>query len=80
MLLHARPILRGPHLGFYEALSLKSGSYLLHSCGSMVNVRSVFSPKHENPLTPIFVAGSGKSVLWFVVSCYCLPASTQIFA
>ena len=23
------------------------------------------------PLTPIFVAGSGKSILWFVISCYC---------
>ena len=26
-----------------------------------------------HPLTPIFVAGSGKSVLWYVISCYCCP-------
>ena len=28
------------------------------------------------PLTPISVAGSGKSILWFVTFCYTLPAST----
>jgi hypothetical protein len=29
------------------------------------------SPHYSTPLTPTFVAGSGKSVLWFVISCYC---------
>jgi hypothetical protein len=43
----------------------------------MANVRSFLFPQHDDLLTPIFVAGSGKSVLWFVVSCYCLPASTH---
>ena len=28
------------------------------------------------PLIPISVAGSGKSILWFVTFCYTLPAST----
>jgi hypothetical protein len=28
------------------------------------------SPRLQTPLTPVFLAGSGKSVLWFVVSCY----------
>ena len=32
------------------------------------------------PLTPISVAGSGKSILWFVTFCYTLSASTYIFS
>ena len=36
----------------------------------MVNVRPLSSLPLHSPLTPIFVAGSGKSVLWFVISCY----------
>ena len=30
-----------------------------------------FPLHHYTPLTPVFAAGSGKSVLWFVISCYC---------
>ena len=29
------------------------------------------SPLTQTQLTPVFPAGSGKSVLWFVISCYC---------
>jgi hypothetical protein len=28
----------------------------------------------------IFVAGSGKSVLWYVISCYCFPRSLTLFS
>jgi hypothetical protein len=37
----------------------------------MENVRSFSSPLLHTTLTSIVVAGSGKSVLWFVISCYC---------
>jgi hypothetical protein len=39
----------------------------------MANVRPFLSTTPHSlhtPLTPIFVAGSGKSVLWYVTSCY----------
>jgi hypothetical protein len=36
----------------------------------MANVPPVSSPLHYAQLTPIFLAGSGKSVLWYVISCY----------
>ena len=48
-----------------------SGSRLLLSCGSMANVPSFSSLLLHTSLTLIFVAGSGKSVLWFVIPCYC---------
>jgi hypothetical protein len=35
----------------------------------MAKVRSVSSRLLYTPLTLVFVAGSGKSVLWFVISC-----------
>ena len=35
-------------------------------------------PLHYSPLNPIFVAGSGKSVLWFVISCYCRLHSLKL--
>jgi hypothetical protein len=37
----------------------------------MANVQSVSSPLPRIPLIPVFVAGSGKSVLWYVISCRC---------
>jgi hypothetical protein len=67
---HARPTTREQRPGSSKAVFSNSGSPLL-SCGSMANVRSFSSPLLHTPLTPIFVAGSGKSVLWFVISCYC---------
>jgi hypothetical protein len=78
---HARHITRERHPGFSKAEFSKSGSCLLHSCGSMENVWSFSSPLLHTPLTPTFAAGSGKSVLWFV--CFfllLLPGSTQIIA
>jgi hypothetical protein len=56
--------------GSSKAVFSNSGSPLL-SCGSMANVCSFSSPLLHTPLTLISVAGSGKSVLWFVFSCYC---------
>ena len=57
------------HPGFSKAVFSKSGSRLLPSCGSMANVPPS-SRLHHTQLTPIFVAGSGKSVLWYVISFY----------
>ena len=62
---HARHATRERHPGSSKAVFLNSGSCLL-SCGSMANVRSFCFPLLDTPLTPVFVAGSGKSVLWFV--------------
>ena len=48
-----------------------SGSHLHLSYGSTENVLFFYSFLLSKSLIPIFVAGSGKSVLWFVISCYC---------
>jgi hypothetical protein len=55
-------------LGFSKEAFSKSGGPLLLSCGSMVNVR--FLPLYYSalPRTLVFLAGSGKSVIWSVVS------------
>jgi hypothetical protein len=37
----------------------------------MANVLCFSSPLLHTPLIPIFVAGSGKSILWYVISSYC---------
>jgi hypothetical protein len=37
----------------------------------MANVHTLTSPQLHTSLTPISVAGSGKSVLWFVIFCCC---------
>ena len=44
----------------------------------MANVRSFSSQLLPTPLTPIFVAGSGKSVLWYVISCYRFTHSLRL--
>jgi hypothetical protein len=44
----------------------------------MANVRSFSSRLLHTPLTPIFVAGSGKSILWYVISGYCRPHSVML--
>jgi hypothetical protein len=44
----------------------------------MANVRTFSSPLSHTPLTPISVAGSGKSVLWSVISCYRCPHSLRL--
>lgn len=69
-ILHARHTTREHHLGFSKAVFSNNGSHLLPSYGSMESVCS-FSPILYNVLTPTFVAGSGKSVLWFVIFSKC---------
>jgi hypothetical protein len=44
----------------------------------MVNVSSFSSTSLHTQPTPISVAGSGKSVLWSVISCYCYPHSLRL--
>ena len=63
---HARPTTRERHPGFSKAVFSNSGSRRLLFCGSMENVRPFRSLLFDIPLTTIFAAGSGKSVLWFV--------------
>jgi hypothetical protein len=46
----------------------------------MANVRSFSSQLFHTPPTPIFVAGSGKSVLWFVISGYCSLYSLRLLS
>ncbi len=53
-------------LGFFKVVSIQNGGRLLHSCGFMANVRSLHSLHPNTSLTCILIAGSGKSVLWFV--------------
>ena len=69
MISHVRPTTREQHLGFSKAVFMNSGSVLPLSYGSMAKVRSVSSRLLYTPLTLVFLAGSGKSVLWFVISC-----------
>ena len=63
---HARPTTRERRPGSSKVVFSNSGSHLL-SYGSMANV-SPFPLLLHTPLTPVFVAGSGKSILWFVIS------------
>ena len=74
---HVVPATREQRPGSSKAVFTNSGSRQL-SCGSMANVSSVPSPLLSTPLTLIFIAGSGKSVLWFVVSCHCCPHSLRL--
>lgn len=80
----AKPTTKARQAGFSKAGFSKSESRLL-SCGSMANVRPFYSPFLRTPLTPAFVAGSEKSVLWLVVFLCCcrisrlkLPCSSAI--
>ena len=65
-ILHASPTTKERHPGSSKVVFSSSGSRLLLFCGSMENVRPFSSSLFDTPLTPIFIAGSGKSVLWFV--------------
>ena len=76
---HERHTTREQRHGSSKAVFSNSGNHPLLSCGSMANVRPICSPLLHTPPTLIFVAGSGKSVLWFVFL-LSLPASTQITA
>ena len=54
--------------GSFTVVFLKNGGQLLHSCGYMANVRSCHSLEFSVSQTRIIAAGSGKSVLWLVIS------------
>ncbi len=73
IILHARLTTREQHPGFSKAVYSKSGSGLLLSCGSTANVRSFPFQLLSRPSDSRLLAGSDKSVLWFVVFyCCCL--------
>jgi hypothetical protein len=74
IILHARLTTREQRPGFSRAVYSKSGSDLPLSCGSMANVRPFPFLLLHAPDSRL-VAGSGKSVLWFVIFyCSCLHA------
>ena len=53
--------------GFVKARSLSNGSPLAISCGYTENVR--LSQLSRRRYLTLLLAGSGKSVLWFVLPC-----------
>ena len=65
---HASLITKERHPGFSKVVFSNSGSHRLLSYGSMANVCPFRFPLLDTALTPMCVAGSGKSVLWFVIS------------
>jgi hypothetical protein len=62
------PTMREQPPGSFMVVFLKNGSQLLRSCGYMANVRSRHSLSFSTSQAYILVAGSGKSVLWLVIS------------
>ena len=58
--------MKGLPSGSFKATSSSNGSPLAVSCGSTENVRFCHHLSAERFLTPMSLAGSGKSVLWFV--------------
>ena len=68
-ILHAMPITREQRPGFSKEVPITNGSQQgpTHSSGFMGNVRPYFMPPPDATYYhPFYVAGSGKSVLWFV--------------
>src|SRR5258708_1962265 len=65
---HVVLITRKQHLGFLKAASFRSGSQQLHFFGFTENVCPVLFPTLLLLIATCIVAGSGKSVLWFVDS------------
>ncbi len=68
MILLATLTMREQPPGSFEVIFLKSGGRLLRSCGYMANVCFCYSLALSTSHICILVAGSGKSVLWFVTS------------
>ena len=64
---HAAFITGPQQPGSFRAVYTRNGSQLLHSYGSMVNVRSSLFALALHPRSPVLIAGSGKTILWFVV-------------
>jgi hypothetical protein len=68
--LHVILITRKLHLGFFKAASFRSGSQQELFFGFMENICPVsfLALAPSNSILCFIAAGSGKSVLWFVVS------------
>ena len=62
------PNTRGQQPGFSRAVSTKNGGQRLLSCGSTGNVRPSFLSLYYTLITLVSTAGSGKSVIWCVIS------------
>ena len=65
--LHVVLITREPQPGFFKAAYIMNGNLHLRFSGSMENVRTCPTPYLTPPDGILCVAGSGKSILWFVV-------------
>ena len=63
---HVVLITRKQRPGFFKAASFKSGSRRLRFSGSTENVCTVLFPTRPLLIVSCIVAGSGKSVIWFV--------------
>ena len=65
---HVVLITRKQRTGFSKAEHIRNGSQMVRFSGSMENVRPVPLPSRYSLMASCNVAGSGKSVLWFVDS------------
>jgi hypothetical protein len=65
-------------LGSFRVVLPRNGSRLLRSYGYMANVRSLRPLVYSTPQICIFIAGSGKSVLWFVASLLSLKRLAEV--
>jgi hypothetical protein len=68
MKLLATPTMKEQPPGSFMVVFLKNGGQLLRSCGYMASVRSCLSLSFSTSQAYILIAGSGKSVLWLVIS------------
>jgi hypothetical protein len=69
---HVILITRKLHLGFFKVASFMSGSQQDHFFGFMENVCPILFPTCLPLMRSYIAAGSGKSVLWFVLfHCSC---------
>ena len=66
-LLSIRTMMEQPP-GSFMVVFLKNGGQLLRYCGYMANVRTCHTLALSTSQACILVAGSGKSVLWLVIS------------
>jgi hypothetical protein len=71
------PNMRGQARGSSEVVSITNGSQPHLFCGSTGNVSSSYSLLVCTPSTRVFVAGSGKSIIWYVNSLLSLIKLTK---